>query len=167
MKVVSDSSVLIHLARIDRFSLLRRLYSEIIIPRAVWRETVDEGNSRPGAPETRLARKANWLTVASVEKKTGIHRLLRQILDAGEAETIALAYEITADLVLLDESAARHQAGRLGLRKTGSIGVLLRAKRECLIDEVRPELDALRATSFWIDETLYQHVLKAADEHII
>lgn len=164
MTVVSDTSVLIHLARIDRFQLLRQLYSEITIPHAVWRETVDEGEERPGAPEAKSAREAGWLTVASVEKGTGLHRLLEQALDAGEADTLALAHQIGADLVLLDESAARRRAEGLGVRKTGSIGLLLRAKREGLIDAIRPELDALRATAFWIDDALYQRVLAAADE---
>lgn len=165
MTVVSDTSVLIHLARINRFPLLRQLYAEIIVPRAVWRETVDEGEERSGAPEAQSARKAGWLKVAVVEENVGLRRLLRQALDAGEADTLTLAHQIDADLVLLDESAARHRAEGLGLRKTGSIGVLLRAKREGLIDAVRPELDALRATSFWIDEALFQRVLDAAGEH--
>lgn len=56
MTVVSDTSVLIHLARIDRFNLLRQLYSEIIVPEAVWRETVVEGEGRPGTSELKSAR---------------------------------------------------------------------------------------------------------------
>ncbi|NBB75641.1 MAG: DUF3368 domain-containing protein [Bacteroidetes bacterium] len=140
---MSDTSVLIHLARIHRFQLLRTLYSNIVVPHAVWRETVDEGEERPGAPEARAAREAGWLTVASVEEETGTRRLLRQALDAGEADTLALAHQIDADLVLLDEAAARHRADGLGLRKTGAIGVLLRAKQESLIDAIHPELDAL------------------------
>lgn len=66
MTVVSDTSVLIHLARIDRFQLLRQLYSNIVVPHAVWRETVDEGEERPGAPEARTAREASWLAVTPV-----------------------------------------------------------------------------------------------------
>lgn len=50
MTVVSDTSVLIHLAQIGRYGLLRQLYSQITIPEAVWRETVQEGNGRPGMP---------------------------------------------------------------------------------------------------------------------
>lgn len=164
MTVVSDTSVLIHIARIDRFSLLYRIYSGIIIPQAVWRETVEEGSERPGAPETRSARDAGWIEVAAVESDTSAHRLLHQALDDGEAAALALADQIGADLVLLDESAARRRAEGLGLRKTGTVGVILRAKQEGLIEEVRPELDALRATSFWIGNPLYRRILEAADE---
>lgn len=92
--------------------------------------------------------------------------MLRQALDAGEADARALADQIGADLVLLDESAARRRARSLGLRKTGTVGVLLRAKRKGMIDELRPELDHLRATSFWIDEALYGRVLEAVNEDL-
>jgi predicted nucleic acid-binding protein len=92
--------------------------------------------------------------------------LLRQALDAGEADALALADQIGADLVLLDESAARRRAGSLGLRKTGTVGVLLRAKRKGMIDELRLELDRLRATAFWIDEALYRRVLEGVNEDL-
>ena len=99
-----------------------------------------------------------------MESDTGVHRLLRQALDDGEAAVLALADRMEADLVLPDESAARRRAEGLGLRKTGTVGVILRAKREGFIEEVRPELDALRATSFWIGDPLYRRILEAADE---
>ena len=166
MTVVSDTSVLIHLARIDRFGLLRRLYSEITVPEAVWRETVVEGERRPGASELNSARTSGWVEVVSVTPDTGTWQLLRQALDAGEADALALADQIGADLVLLDESAARRRARSLGLRKTGTVGVLLRAKRKGMIDELRPELDHLRATAFWIDEALYRRVLEAVNEDL-
>lgn len=164
MTVVSDTSVLIHLARINRFDLLHRLYSKITVPEAVWRETVVEGEGRPGASEMQVARASGWVEVVSVAPDTGTRRLLRQALDAGEADALALTDQIGADLVLLDESAARQQAEDLGLRKTGTVGVLLRAKREGFIDQAGPELDELRATSFWIDEALYRHALKVVHE---
>jgi len=85
-------------------------------------------------------------------------------LDAGDADALALADQIEASLVLLDESAARQRAKSLGLRKTGTVGLLLRAKREGSSDRIRRELDELRATSFWIDEALYRRVLEAVDE---
>jgi predicted nucleic acid-binding protein len=161
--VVSDTSVLIHLARINRFELLRRLFSEITVPESVWRETVLEGEGQPGSSELREARRSDWARVVSVTE-TDTSQRLHQMLDTGEADALALASQIGADLILLDEAAARKQAEGLELRKTGTIGLLLRAKRDGLIDEVRPELEALRATSFWIDDPLYQRVLRAADE---
>ena len=93
-----------------------------------------------------------------------VRKELAVTLDAGDADALALADQIEASLVLLDESAARQRAKSLGLRKTGTVGLLLRAKREGSSDRIRRELDELRATSFWIDEALYRRVLEAVDE---
>lgn len=164
MMVVSDTSVLIHLARIERFELLRRLYSTITIPRAVWREVVTEGEGRAGAPETRAAHEDGWVDVLPLDQNSSMLPLLHEGLDEGEAEALALAHEVEANLVLVDEAAARQKAEQLGLQKTGTIGVLLRAKRQGLIGRLRPELDNLRGTAFWIDETLYRRVLRSVDE---
>lgn len=67
MTVVSDTSVLIHLARIDRFGLLRQLYSEITVPEAVWRETAVEGEGRPGASELKSARTSSWVDLRRLQ----------------------------------------------------------------------------------------------------
>lgn len=93
-----------------------------------------------------------------------VRKELAVTLDAEDADALALADQIEASLVLLDESAARQRAKSLGLRKTGTVGLLLRAKREGSSDRIRRELDELRATSFWIDEALYRRVLEAVDE---
>jgi len=61
---VSDSSPLIHLAKIEALELISRLYSRILIPPAVWREVVEESDGRPGAVEMERAlpvNPSNWL----------------------------------------------------------------------------------------------------------
>jgi hypothetical protein len=90
--------------------------------------------------------------------------LLRD-LDRGEAETIALALETDADLVLLDEQDGRHMAQRLDLHVIGVVGMLLEAKAKGLIDQIRPQLDALRWTAnFYLSDAIYQAVLTMASE---
>ena len=74
-------------------------------------------------------------------------RALRQDLDAGEAEAIALAVEVEADLLLMDERLGRETARHLGMRYVGLIGVLITAKRNGLIDDVKSRLAALRAVA--------------------
>lgn len=64
---VSDTSVLIHFARINRFDLLHRLYADITVPDAVWRQTVVEGKGRARASELEAARTHGWMTVAPVD----------------------------------------------------------------------------------------------------
>lgn len=63
MLVISDSSTLIHLARIGRLLLLRELFGTVMIPPAVWTEVVVEGGNRPGAAAVRVARDAGWIQI--------------------------------------------------------------------------------------------------------
>ncbi|CDH44858.1 conserved hypothetical protein [Candidatus Contendobacter odensis Run_B_J11] len=91
--------------------------------------------------------------------------VLRLELDAGEAEALACALELNADLVLLDERRAREIAQRLGLRFIGLLGVLIEAQRQRRLPRVRPVLDSLRQKAgFWMTDALYQRVIAAAGE---
>ena len=76
--------------------------------------------------------------------------MLRQSLGDGEREAVALALEIKAERILLDDRPARRVAQELGLVVTGTAGVLLAAKRHELIAHVRPFVDALVEKSFYI-----------------
>jgi len=90
---------------------------------------------------------------------------LRRDLGLGESESIALALELGADLILLDEKEGRHTAQRLGLRVIGVVGILLEAKTQGAIDKVGPSLDALRQTAgFYLSEQLYQSILALTNE---
>jgi len=93
-----------------------------------------------------------------------LKRILQLLLDEGEAEAIVLALEANANLVLLDDREARLQAKRLGLRVTGTLGILLRAKKLRLIENSREELNKLKETGFHISVSLEEEVLKAAEE---
>lgn len=97
------------------------------------------------------------------------HRSPRRILaftglDRGEAEVLALAEEREARLVVLDEKKARRFAARLGIPKTGTLGLLLLAKEERLIDSLRPWLDQLQASGLHLGSDLVQKTLELAGE---
>ena len=86
-------------------------------------------------------------------------------LDSGEAEAIALAIEMDADLLLIDEKEDRNAARQAGLRITGVLGILLRAKQMGRITSVLPEIQALRQTAqFFISSQLEAAILKQAGE---
>ncbi len=161
MSVVSNSSPLINLARIDQLSLLPHLYGELIIPEAVWHEVVVEGQGYPGAEEIR---QAQWITRQTVVNQALV-QALRQELDAGEAEAIVLALERKASLLLIDERIGRETAQHLGVTCMGLIGSLVEAKQLNFISGVKPYLDALRdVAGFRVSAALYARVLRDAGE---
>ncbi|MCK4488453.1 MAG: DUF3368 domain-containing protein [Desulfobacterales bacterium] len=161
MIVVSNTSPLTNLAAIGQFDLLRRLYAGINIADGVWDELNAMEKRWPGSDEVAAA---GWIKRHTVQNQLLVNALRRDI-DRGEAESIALALELGANLVLLDEKEGRHAAQRLGLKMVGVIGVLLDAKKNDFVDSVRPHLDALRQIAgFYLNESLYQHVLELAGE---
>jgi len=162
MIVVSNTSPLTNLAAIGQFDLLRRLYSGINIADGVWDELNAMSNHWPGSKE--VAGATGWIKRYSVRNQLLVSALRRDI-DRGEAESIALAIELEADLVLLDEKEGRHAAKRLGLKVVGVVGMLLEAKNNGFVDSVRPHLDALRyIAGFYLEESFYQYVLDLAGE---
>ena len=89
---------------------------------------------------------------------------LAEDLDPGESEAIALAVEMRADFLLIDENLGRATALRLGLSITGLLGVLLVAKQQKLIPEVAPQIEALLAGVFWLSSDVIARILRQAGE---
>ena len=163
-EAVSDSSPLIHLAAIGRLDLLPSFHERVLIPNAVWHEVVAQGGSRPGAKEVQEARDAGWLTVESVVLDPTVI-FLRNQLDAGESEAIALALERQPEALLLDEGYGRAVARSFGINVNGSVGLLMRAKRVGLVPNLRAELDRLRGPGkFYLSQTFYDAALRAVGE---
>ena len=161
MIVVTNTSPLTNLAAIGQFELLRRLFTTVHIPRGVWNE-LNAGERRwPGHDQVAAA---DWVEQHAVHDQALV-TALRRDLDRGEAESIALALELGADLVLMDEREGRRAAQRLGLRVVGVVGILLEAKTQQAVAHLRPHLDALRQTAgFYLSESLYRHALALAGE---
>jgi predicted nucleic acid-binding protein len=161
MIVVSNTSPLTNLAAIGQFDLLHELYGEVHIADGVWQELNAREQRWPGRDEVAAA---NWIERHTVQNQALV-TALRRDLDRGEAETLALALEIGAGLVLLDEREGRHAAQRLELRVAGIVGLLLEAKSRSAVDEVRPHLDALRhKAGFYLADQVYHSALALAGE---
>ena len=155
--VISNTTPLIAFARIRELSLLQKIVGHILIPDAVWRE-VTEAGSRLGSEEIR---NASWVEVRPVRT---IPSEIIPLLDPGEAEAIALAEEITASELLLDERAARAIATARGLNIIGTAGLLARAKQRGLITFVRPFLERMQIQGIRYSRQFVEEFLKELGE---
>ncbi len=160
MIVVSDTSPISNLAAIGQLVIFQQLYSEVIIPTAVYQELLDSGVEDPAVLAIQTL---DWIQVCSVTNAV-LSQSLQASLDAGEAEAIVLAVELAADRLLMDERRGRQQAMQAGLKVTGLLGVLLAAKQQSVIATVQPILDALIANGFWVRDELYAETLRLAGE---
>jgi uncharacterized protein len=162
MKVVSNSSVLIALSAIGRLELLPKKFTQgIIIPGAVWEEVVVTGHGLPGA---KSVTDASWINRQLVADITMVFTL-RASLDKGEAEVIALAREIKADILLLDEKSTRNIARRFNYTVLGTVGVLIWAKRQGLIHSLSADLEALQQKGgFRLGKNIFHSALTQVGE---
>ena len=157
--VVVNATPVIALALINQLDLLRRVYGEALIPPAVRAEVLAGGPGSPGFVELQ---RAEWIRVTDLQDPRRADLL--SDLDRGEAEVIALAQELNATLVIVDERLARRHVRRLGLKLTGTLGVLLKAKERGLIPVVKPLIDRLQRGGFRLDYFVIAEVLLLACE---
>ncbi|MBL7066230.1 MAG: DUF3368 domain-containing protein [Anaerolineae bacterium] len=164
MVVVSNASPLIALSKLGQLALLPALYDQVLIPQTVYDEVVVAG-LREGHADAivvdhfvRLGR----ITVHPIQLSGNDWDWASQI-DLGEAEVIALARDIKADWVIIDNAHARRAARSQGVLHRGTIGVLLEATSkglltirefELLIEEIK------RRPEFWISERLCDAALE-------
>lgn len=153
--IVSNSSPIIHLAKVGHLDLLQDFFGELLISEAVYEECITEGRNRS---EVSIIKQASWLRVVPVTNQNLVS-LLKTEIDRGEAESIALALETQASLILLDDSDAREKARLYHLKITGILGLLIRAKRSGKLISLSTTLDALRDTGFWLNAKLVDRLL--------
>ena len=154
--IVTNSTPLIGLTRIGSLNILEKLYGRIHIADGVYEELVVKRKNKIGVEEIK---KADWIIREQIKDSLASETLQTE-LDRGEAETIVLARELSADLVIVDEHKARRVCKHLRLKVIGTVGVLLDARRRGIIKEVRPFLDKLRSSQFWMNDDLYRYALK-------
>lgn len=161
--IVSDTSPLSNLALVDGLFLLKEIYKTVVIPQVVAEELSNAGGEDRRITAVLLL---DWVEVRQSTNLELIAKLQNDyLLDRGEAEAIALALELNADELLIDERLGRREATRLGLSITGVLGILLIAKRRRLIRAVQPVMDALIAEAgFRVSKQLDEDVLNAAGE---
>lgn len=154
MKVVSNSTPLIALSRINKFGLLKGYFGEIYISKEMYEEVVTRGGNLFGAEEVASA---EWIKVETVGNRIAVESL-SIALDKGEAEAVVLAREESA-MLIIDDGDGRRIAESLGLKITGTIGILLLAAADGKLD-FKKAIDELIAVGFRLSEKEYKKILR-------
>jgi predicted nucleic acid-binding protein len=153
MIVIADSTPLHYLILIHETALLPRLFDHILIPPAVFDEL--QRLETPEVVRRWIADAPSWLQIRALQSTpdpTLDH------LDAGERDAIALAEEVQADQLLLDDADARREAARRGLPFIGTLGALREGARREFLD-LRSVLARLQETSFYVHPDLIESLL--------
>jgi len=147
--VITDTSCLIALTKTGVLDILPQMYRRIIITSDIVEEF---GETLP-----------QWIEVMAVPDPKYQH-MLEKSLDTGEASAIALAVALEDVLLVLDDLKARKEAKRLGLKVTGTLGVLFRAKEKGFIPALKPHIEKLQASDFRISPDVVKELLTLSKE---
>jgi predicted nucleic acid-binding protein len=158
---IANTSPLLYLHQCGLTDLLVKLYDEILVPPAVVQELAAGralGFDLPDLtvfPWVRIVRPQSMAILPAVSD-----------LGPGEREALALAAETPGSILVIDDGLARRYAGHLGVRFTGTAGVLVKAKQRGLLAAVAPVLDRLAALRFRLDAQTRSAVLRLVGEEL-
>lgn len=159
MIVVSDTTPLISLLKINCLDLLEKLFGQVIIPQSVFDELTADERFQMEADQIKSSRYILVRTVSSMESVNILKRATG--LDQGESEAIVLTDEIKADLLLMDEAKGRSISNQMGLRIMGTIGMIMAAyeNRIFTAEMVKKCIDSLQQAGRHISQKHYKMLL--------
>lgn len=143
-QVVVDTSCLIALTRINHLDLLHEVYNNLIVT--------------PKIKEEYKFEPPKWIEVRSF-KQGKDYLVINRLVDAGEASAINYFLENKNSLLVIDDSKGRKLAKKLDIKVTGTLGILVKAKEEGIINLVKPYLDTLEKIDFRFSENLKRTIL--------
>lgn len=153
MTVVSNTSPLNYLILIGRANILPKLFGQVLIPEAVLSELTSA--STPQLVSEWIANKPEWLVV---QKAPDVSVGEMEQIQIGERQAICLAQEICSDYVLLDDHQARRTAKRRGVNVIGTLGILVSADEDNLIN-LNDAINDLQQTNFRASPKLFDSLL--------
>lgn len=156
--VIVNNTPLVTLWSIERLDILQSLFGEIAIPVAVR----DEFLATEKEARRKFLQTEKWIRVIALKNPKRAQTFVG--LDEGESEVLALAEELNASLVIIDERKARRFAERMELPLSGTLGILILAKEEKIISAVLPLLQKIQEAGLHLHENLVERVLQLAGE---
>jgi predicted nucleic acid-binding protein len=155
MKAVSNTTPLRYLIAIEQEHLLGKLFEKVFVPVAVHEELTDART--PEIVRRRVASFPSWFEVRTVDETR--MPTFPVTLHRGERQAILLAEALRADVLLIDEQIGRTIALSRNIPLSGTLGVLERADRMGFVSNFPQVLQRLKASGFFIAETLEQQLL--------
>ena len=157
MTVVSDTTCITNLMHIERLDILKSVFEQIIVPKQVY----DELCVLP--KQKTILETEKWIICQEIQDRTLYEQVIND-LDRGEAEAIALAHSLSADYLIIDERKGREIAESLGIKIIGLLGILVLAKQQNVISELKPLALDLISVGFHINPKLLARVLQSVQE---
>ncbi len=162
MSIVSNTTPIISLLKINRQNILREIFKKIIIPQGVYDEIVAKSEF---TKEMDSFHECKFIEIIAVKNEFAVRLLQKQVgLDRGESEAIVLAEDLKSKYLLIDERKGRKVAIDSELNVIGTLGVLVQAKKLGLEKLIKPLLDELINNNIRISNKLYEEVLKSVEE---
>ncbi len=159
--IISNTTPINNLIHLNQLPLLTELFGKIHIPLAVADE-LDVVHHNYSAYQKLIADKQ--IIIKAAANNLLVQQLLPS-LHLGEAQAISLCLELQAKLFLIDDKDGRTVAALNKIPAAGTLGILLRAKKEGLIPSIKPLIDKLRLEHhFWIKQDMYEKVLSLSKE---
>jgi len=152
--IIGDSSALIALSVMDRLDILEKLFNKVYVPKAVYNEVTKSNKAE--SKKLKLFLKDKVIEVKSHIVKIGLGK--------GELESIVLYQELNAKFLLIDDKRAKKFAQLNSINTIGSLGVILLAKENGLINSVKKDLEKLKDKNLYISKELINKVIKLAKE---
>ena len=159
-KVVVNTTPLIALSHVGQLSVLKQLYGEITIPEAVYKELSVKTDS---ICKRVVDASLDWIHVEKIQNQMAKTMYKTQLHD-GEVEVMILSKEIGADVVIIDDANAKKHAKYLGLPVTGTLGVLIKAKQEGYIEDLKSVLHQMIDHGIYMSNNLIELCLKQVGE---
>ncbi len=158
-RVVINASPLIVLFKSQLADLLPQLFTEILVPKAIWDEVVIDSISDVASEQLPLVPWALRVEVSVIAPE-----ILQWNLGSGESEVLSYALNHPGVRAMVDDAAARRCARTLSIPTLGTGGALVLAKRRGLIPTVSASIQALRNAGLWLSDDLVRLLKQQAGE---